>query len=506
MNNTMKNTPRSIAFIMGVFLVLPFLGHTQAKKTASPTVNTKSSSSTTLGHSIQIKLNPYQNVKIYLGTNYGNSRVLADSTLLNEKSEGVFQSTKKLTPGIYFVVSPKFAILFDFLVDEAQHFKIVADTFHLTDVVITGSKENDVFKEYSKVMNTIGIQLNELETKFKAATNKKDSISITDQYNNKKKEMVEIRQGVIKNQPKSMTAFFLNVMQRPDAPAIPIVNGKADSVYPYYYVKNHFWDDVVFNDDRLLRTPFFETKLDEYFKNYISREPDSIIEEVQYMLTVAKTGKEIFPFLLFKFTNKYIAPEFMGQDKVFLHIYQNFFAKGDTVLLNEASRRSITDRAYSMMANQLGLAAPQLVLNDIQDKKISLYDMKAPYTFVAFWDPTCSHCKVEIPRVDSFYKAIWSGLKVKVLSVNINFKELTAWKTFIKEDKLEGWTHAYQTEADLNNEVKAGKPTTIRQLYDVFKTPTFYLLDSEKRIIAKNLSIEQFNDFLINTNNKKERK
>ncbi|MCX6331326.1 MAG: DUF5106 domain-containing protein [Bacteroidetes bacterium] len=502
----MKNTPRSIAFIMGVFLVLPFLGHAQAKKTASPAVNTKPTVISTMGHSIQITLKPYQNVKIYLGTNYGNSRVLADSTLLNEKSEGVFQSTKKLTPGIYFVVSPKYAILFDLLVDEAQHFKIVADTLHLTDVVIVGSKENDVFKEYSKAMNTIGSQLNELETKFKTATNKKDSTSITDQYNNKKKEMVENRQGVIKNQPKSMTAFFLNVMQRPDVPAIPIVNGKADSVYPYYYVKNHFWDDVVFNDDRLLRTPFFEPKLDEYFKNYISREPDSIIEEVQYMLTVAKTGKEIFPFLLFKFTNKYITPEFMGQDKVFLHIYQNFFAKGDTVLLNEASRRSITDRAYSMMANQLGLAAPQLVLNDIQDKKISLYDMKAPYTFVAFWDPTCSHCKVEIPRVDSFYKAIWSGLKVKVLSVNINFKELTAWKTFIKENKLEGWTHAYQTEADLNNEVKAGKPTTIRQLYDVFKTPTFYLLDSGKRIIAKNLSIEQFNDFLINTTNKKEGK
>jgi len=502
----MKNSLRSIAILMGIFLVLPFLGHTQVNKTATPAANPKPFGTSTIGHSIQITLKPYQNTKIYLGTNYGNSRVLADSAILNEKSEGVFESKNKITPGIYFIVSPKYAILFDFLVDDAQHFKIVADTLHLTDVVITGSKENDVFKEYSKSMNTIGSQLNELENKFKAAKTKADSASFTDQYNNKKKEMVEKRQGVIKNQPKTMTAFFLNVMQKPDAPAIPIINGKADSVYPFYFIKNHFWDDVVFNDNRLLRTPFFETKLDEYFKNYVSREADSIIEEVQYMLTVAKTGKEIYPFLLFKFTNKYINPEFMGQDKVFLHIYQNFFAKGDTVLLNEASKKSITERAYSMMANQLGLAAPPLVLNDIQDKKISLYDIVSPYTFVAFWDPTCSHCKVEIPRVDSFYKAIWSKLKVKVLSVNINYKELIAWKTFIKDNKLEGWTHAYQTEADLNNEVKAGKPTTIRQLYDVFKTPTFYLLDANKKIIAKNLSIEQFNDFLVNTNNKKERK
>jgi thiol-disulfide isomerase/thioredoxin len=492
------------AILLSVFL--PSFCFAQTKKpitksTTSTVVNKPTVAST--GHSIQISLKPYQNTKIYIGTNYGNSRVLADSAILNDKSEGVFESSKKLTPGIYFVVSPKYAILFDFLVDENQKFKIIADTTNLTAVTIIGSKENDIFKNYSKSMNDIGVQLGEIEKAFKSATNANDSTTLVNKYNDKKKELNDNRQAIMKGQPNTMTAYFLNVMQRPDVPAIPIVNGKADSTYPFYYVKNHFWDNVVFNDNRLVRTPFFEAKLDEYFKNYVSREPDSIIEEVQYMLTVAKTGNEIYPFLLFKFTNKYITPEFMGQDKVFLHIYQNFFAKGDTTLLNEASKKSITERAYSMMANQLGLAAPPLVINDINDKKISLYDMASPYTFVAFWDPTCSHCKEEIPRVDSFYKAIWSKLNVKILSVNINFKELASWKTFIKENKLAGWIHAYQTEADLNKEIQQGKPTTIRQLYDVFKTPTFYLLDANKKIIAKNLSIEQFNDFLVNTSNKK---
>ena len=496
----------SIKKAIFLFVFLPSFCFAQTKK---PTTKSNTSSVAnkptvnSLGHRIQISLKPYQNTKIYIGTNYGNSRVLADSAILNDKSEGVFASSKKLTPGIYFVVSPKYAILFDFLVDENQKFKIIADTNNLSDVSIIGSNDNTIFKNYSKSMNDIGAQLGDIEKAYKSANNATDSIALTNKYNDKKKEMNEKRLAIMKGQPNSMTAYFLNVMQRPDAPAIPIVNGKADSTYPFYYVKNHFWDNVVFNDNRLVRTPFFEAKLDEYFKNYVSREPDSIIEEVQYMLTVAKTGNEIYPFLLFKFTNKYITPEFMGQDKVFLHIYQNFFAKGDTVLLNEASKKSITERAYSMMANQLGLAAPPLVINDIDDKKISLYDIASPYTFVAFWDPTCSHCKVEIPRVDSFYKAIWSKLNVKVLSVNINFKELTAWKNFIKENKLEGWMHAYQTEADLNKEIQQGKPTTIRQLYDVFKTPTFYLLDANKKIIAKNLSIEQFNDFLVNTSNKK---
>ena len=117
-----------------LFVFLPSFCFAQTKKPI-----TKSSTSSAVnkpvvnaqGHSIQISLKPYQNIKIYIGTNYGNSRVLADSAILNDKSEGVFESSKKLTPGIYFVVSPKYAILFDFLVDENQKFKLVNQAFSI---------------------------------------------------------------------------------------------------------------------------------------------------------------------------------------------------------------------------------------------------------------------------------------------------------------------------------------------------------------------------------------
>ena len=477
--------------LLGI-LLFPVCLVAQTKKVTSAT-STKTAST---GHAIQIILKPYQNTKIYIGTNYGNNKVLADSCILNDKSEGLFQSKDKLTPGIYFVVSPKMSILFDFLIDDKQAFKIVADTLDLKNISIIGSNDNTLFQNYSKEINNLFVELNSIENNYKNAKNEKDSARFKEAYLIKDKEIKQNRKIFIEKNPNSMMAFLLNTMQVPDAPSIPIVNGKEDSLYPYRFVKDHYWDNVVFNDNRLIRTPFFEKKLDDYFKNYVSREPDSIIEEVQYMLTVAKTGKEIYPFLLFKFTNKYISPEFMGQDKVFLHIYQNFFAKGDTVLLNEASKKSLRDRAYSLMANQLGLPAPILVLNDVEDKRFALHTIKAPYTFIAFWDPTCSHCKVEIPKLDSIYKASWKGLNVKVVSVNINTKELSAWKKFISDHQLEGWINGYQTEEDLNREIKEGKPTTIRQLYDVYKTPTFYLLDKDKKIIAKNLSIEQFNDFL----------
>lgn len=475
--------------ILLAILVSPFIVAAQVKKSSPP--------SKQLGHSIQISLKPYQNAKIYIGTNYGNNRVIADSCVLNEKGEGVFTSKQKLIPGIYFLVNHRYSILFDFIMDAEQHFKIIADTNNLSTHSIVGSVDNDLFKSYSSHANEVGTALQIIENNFKTAKNAIDSANFKTAYINKEKEMSAYRKQFIKAYPTSLMSYFLKVMQRPEIPAVPILNGKADSTYPYYFVKNHFWDDVVFNDNRLIRTPFFETKLDEYFKNYVSKDADSIIEEVQYMLTVAKTGKEIYPFLLFKFTNKYIQPEFMGQDKVFLHVYQNFFAKGDTVLLNESSKKSITERAYSIMANQLGLTAPPIEFNTIEDKAFSLYKTQATYTFIAFWDPTCGHCKVEIPQIDSVYQKHWKALGVQLIGININNKELVTWKKFIAENHLSDWLHVYQTEADFNREINEHKPSTIRQLYDVFKTPTFYLLDANKRIIAKNLSIQQFTDFLL---------
>jgi thiol-disulfide isomerase/thioredoxin len=465
--------------------------HAQAVKKL-PLTNTKS-----VGHNIEITLKPYKNTKVYLGTNYGQNRVLADSAILNDASIGYFKGKEKLTPGIYFIVSPKYSILFEFLVDEGQQFKIIADTLSLVDYKIIGSKDNDIFSAYSKTMNQLGAQRSQLEQAYNSAATASDSVKYLQALKKMDTSFKQERQKIITSAPNSMMRFFLDVLQRPEPPAIPIINGMADSTYPFYYVKNHYWDNVVFNDNRLLRTPFFEAKLDEYFKNYVSREPDSIIEEVQYLLTVAKTGKEIYPFLLFKFTNKYISPEFMGQDKVFLHLFQNFFSKGDTVLLNNESKKAITERAYSIMANLIGNPAPPLNLNTIDNKAFSLYNSPAKYTFIAFWDPTCGHCKEEIPRVDSFYTNNWKQLGVQVIGVNTNVKELATWEQFITDQHLNaGWLHTYQTEAALNAEVNAGKATTIRQLYDVFKTPTFYLLDKEKKIIAKNLSVDQFHDFL----------
>ncbi|MEN9976215.1 MAG: hypothetical protein RIR36_375, partial [Bacteroidota bacterium] len=304
------------------------------------------------GRRISIKLKPLTNCKVYIGSYYGKSLVLVDSTMLDATGQGVFKGDTKLTSGVYFVVTPQITKQFEFLMDDVQHFNIEGDTTVKEKATITGSRDNDLFKAYIGFSSEKGQQLQNIRNEFNAAKTKADSTRLADEYGKVDKLVEAYRNDIVKKYPGSLLSMLFSAMKRPVAPAVPIVNGKPDSLAPYRFVKNHFWDDVLFNDDRLLRTPFFESKLDEYFKYYVSAEPDSLIEEVKYMLLMAKTGKEIYPYLLTKFTNKYMAPEFMGQDKVFVYLFENFYAKGDTVILNPASRKTVTERAYSLMANQ----------------------------------------------------------------------------------------------------------------------------------------------------------
>ena len=58
---------------------------------------------------------------------------------------------------------------------------------------------------------------------------------------------------------------------------------------------------------------------------------------------------------------------------------------------------------------------------------------------VVFYDPNCGHCKEELPRLDSFYRAKWKAVGMTMLGVNIYDAEQVAWKKFVNEKNLKNW-------------------------------------------------------------------
>jgi thiol-disulfide isomerase/thioredoxin len=147
-----------------------------------------------------------------------------------------------------------------------------------------------------------------------------------------------------------------------------------------------------------------------------------------------------------------------------------------------------------VMSNLIGEKAADLEMVDSSGKSTPLYGVDAAFTVVCFWDPTCSHCREEVPKLDSLYKAKWRKEGVKVYGVLCE-NEKVKWLQFIKDNNLKDWIHVYQTEEIKKSIADAQRPG-YKQLYDITQTPTLYLLDKEKRIIAKKLTLQQMDDLL----------
>jgi len=454
------------------------------------------------GYDIHLTLKPFTNSKVYLGYHYGKVKAVADSVILDGNSSGVFKGKDKLAGGIYFIVSPKKEILFELLIDQQQQFSISADTVQLPgSIVFTGSAENKSFLEYTAFMNSHGKELASLQAQQAQATSKNDSVLIREKIKKINEEVKKEREDMENREPNSLLAALLRALKDPVIPPTPLLpNGRPDSTFAYRYYKAHYWDNISFTDDRLIRTPILEPKLDRYYKDVISPEPDSIDREIDHMLLYSRTNKEMFKFLLVYFTQKYINPEYMGQDAVFIHLFEKYINSGQADFFTEKYRKFVDDRAYSIMANLIGQPAANLEMTDTSGNTRSLYEIPAQFTVVCFWDPTCSHCKETIPKLDSIYQAKWKYEGVQVYAVMVDGGQEN-WRSFIRSHNLGDWINVYQTAAQHDAVVASGRPD-YRQLYDVYQTPEIYLLDKEKRIVAKKLSYQQL-DEVINLKLKK---
>jgi thiol-disulfide isomerase/thioredoxin len=458
-------------------------------------------SQTTPTHNIKIKITPYVNSNIYLGAYYGNKQIIVDTAYLNEKSQGSFNNKYQLTDGLYFVISPDKKKLFDFLVTDGQQFDIIADTGKRNNVKFIGSPDNHLLQYYIKQTTTIAKKNELLTLSYKTVKTKSDSILLNDKLSSLSIQLDKLKDSIIKAEPKSATALLLILGKQPKLPKGSILKTKQDTLNAIKFIQRHYWDDVPLNDDRLLYTPFFENKIDTYYKYYVSPVSDSVINALQYMLLYARTGKQMYPYLLLKFTDQYFNPQHTGQNKVLLYLFNNFFLRGDTILLNPTAKKMLFDRVYQLLANQVGDKAPPLDMTDINGKLVSLYSISSPYTLIVFWDPTCPHCQKELPHLDSLYKARWKAIGIKIYCVNINNALIKEMKSFVNDKHFSNdWIFAYQTDEAQKAIAKQGVPNYL-QLYDLADIPTLYLLDAEKHIIAKDLNIDQL-DRLIQLKSK----
>jgi hypothetical protein len=423
---------------------------------------------------------------VYLCRYYGDKRFYQDTALVNENGAFTFENDKALDEGMYFVMLNP-SKYFDVIMSKEQHFSIESDTTDLVKYAkIKGSADNNSFFAYQQFYMVQKDRVMDLQARLKKDPSQKAALEV--EMKGIDSTMINYIAEFKKNNPNHLFVSILNASEEitlPEAPTLP--NGKKDSVFLYRYYKKHYFDNINFNDDRLIRTPVLAPKVDRFFKDIVVSQPDSIIKEMDAFFARLGNAKTTYEYFVRTLTYKYETSEIMGMDAVFVHMGRNYYGKGKCPWANKEVLDKIKERTDILEPLLLGKKAPTLYMTDSVGKYVVSDAIKAKYLVLYFWDSNCGHCQKETPKLFEAYKTKLRAKGVALYCANIE-REDKGWLKYIREKQLNtpGW---YNVRDSKNH-------TDFKITYDIYSTPVLYILDENKIIRAKRLGSDQILEFI----------
>jgi peroxiredoxin len=460
---------------------------------------------------------------VYLGNYLGKSLYYHDTAYVGKNGAFEFKS-KDLKHGVYAViVSLEPVKYFEILVNENK-IEIESDINSVRESVkVKKSVENTVFYEYISYLNKqTKIKAPLIEQK-KTITDKKKLEVINNQIVSIDKEVIKYQHNLVETHKGKYVSQLVNMSLEPSPVKIP--EGIKDSaMYRYMHYRNHYFDNFDLKDDKLARTPIFHQRMDNYFMKVIPQDPDTICKEIFNFTDKMIEGGDMYKYTVNHLTYAHVKTKRMGMDNVYVRMAQRYYLSGKADWASEKGIEKMRKDVDKLDDILIGNPAPNIVLADTTEEKfVSLYkDMKQEYTILYFWDWTCGHCKKETPQLQKFYDSIKENTNIDLGVYAVCTKlENDGWRKFIKANNLTftnvsdfpdltvtpekyGMTIVEIDGQKTLTRNEKGITINFQSTYDVFVTPQIFLLDKNKKIVAKQITLEQLGGLLNHLENKKQ--
>ena len=211
----------------------------------------------------------------------------------------------------------------------------------------------------------------------------------------------------------------------------------------------HYWDGFPLDDKRVLTYPLIDNKLETYFDNLYA-DAEKINETIDKL--IANTGDcvEVRDYLIWYFYRKYYSPKYMNLDDVYIHLVDEYFLKLEMDNVSESIVNLMADRARYLEHLKIGAKLPNIG---------NLHSIESEYIAVIFYDKTCQKCAKEGRILEETKK---------------RHPEMVIFPV----------------------EVHSTDASNLFSIYDIQSTPMIYVLDKNKKIIAKRIKAEQVEQFL----------
>ncbi len=430
---------------------------------------------------------------VYFGFYLQDKTFARDTTEATVSGSFSFNGTKKLPHGIYFLLQDG-SILFDFVVGHDQEFAIEtsADDY-IRNLVVKGDDDNQLYVNNRRLLmdaqKSIEPQIKILRDSLADPTLKQEANKVYEQTG---KEVMAQQEKIIGTAPLSVTARLIKMHKPvtiPDPPKKP--DGSIDSTFQLRYYRNHYFDNFGLGDEVMLRVHkvVYWDKVKNYLDKLFIQQSDTLFNAVDKLIAVAKQNEDTYKYLVWNAIVYYQNHSIMGLDQVYVKLVDKYITSGEMdYWLDKKTVSNMKDYADKLRRAPIGTKAPNLMMQDAQLQPRSMYDIKSKYTVVFFFKPSCGHCREETPKLVTLYNAKKKSLNLEVFAVSTD-TAMQEMKDFIRDFKTPWIT--------VN-----GPRTYIKEhfskLYYAELTPTIYVLDENKKIIARRIDVEQIDDFIEN--------
>jgi thiol-disulfide isomerase/thioredoxin len=441
------------------------------------------------GHEISLTIKGLADSTIYMGYHYGDKQYIKDTIRLDKTGSGKFSGREKLDQGIYLIVLPG-QTYFEMLMTEDQIFSLSCSfKDYFNTLSFTGSEDNAAFIDYQRDWMVLQKNASSLGKRIQANKDKSDSLKILRQMQtDQEKKMKDYLRSVEDSNKGRFLATLVKAMRPVEIPefVIPAVTKNPDSVRwikTNIYYKDHFFDNIDLHDERLLRTPILYGKINEFFTNPFIQAPDSINKEIDRFLKKVDGSYKIFQFAAVYLFNHFRESEIMGHDAVMVKLADDIYLTSKADWVSKEFKDDLRKQIDLIRPNLIGMKAENLIMDSYKGIHVALHDIEKDFTILIFWEPDCGHCKEVVPKLKVYYdKEKGSGIEVFAVCTTA---DKVKWTKFIEDNKLT-WINGWDPERKSNFDY----------YYNVQTTPMIYILDRNKKIIAKKLSVESIGPFL----------
>jgi peroxiredoxin len=443
------------------------------------------------GYRINVTVTGIPDSTIFLAYHFGDKQYLKDTIRLDNRGNGVFSGKESLPQGIYLVVLPG-KQYFEVLMSDNQHFGVKC-TFpdYINTLEFTGSDENTGFVNYQKHWVEMQKKAAGIAKRLQASRQNSDSVMILSARQKIQEDaMKAYLHTVIAQNGNNLLGVLVKAMLPVEVPEFkaPSYARNPDSIkwiMTYMYNKNHFFDNIDLKDERLLRTPLLQAKLNAYFTAVVMPAPDSINLEIDRLVDKVKGDYKIFQFVAVWLFNHFRESEIMGHDAVLVKIADDIYLSGKADWVSQEFKDDLRKQVELIRPNLIGRKAHDLTMDSYKGTFVSLYDVEKDFTILYFWEPNCGHCKEATPKLKAYYDKV-KGQGIEVFAV-CTTDDRVKWEKYIEDNKLD-WINGWDPERKSN----------FGYYYNVQATPLIYILDRNKTIIAKKLSVDDIPSFIEN--------